>query len=147
VIKGEVVEQIQRLLAEGVSRRQVAKLTGVSRQTVNDIASGRRPDYAALRRAREERTRKRAGPVKRCPGCGHLVRTPCLICEARFGSERRIKRWPALRLADDRPHLRLDLKEPHRVRYEQLRARKIRERQQVSAGQNALDESDSGNER
>jgi predicted transcriptional regulator len=65
------VEETRRLLNEGnLSQRKIAKLLGVSRATVSAIASGRRPDYEALRAMQMEEQEEPRGPIVRCPECG-----------------------------------------------------------------------------
>ncbi|MCR4413099.1 MAG: winged helix-turn-helix transcriptional regulator [Thermoguttaceae bacterium] len=84
MIAPSMVDEIRRLLSEGrLSQRAIARRTGISRGTVAAIASGRRPDYEARRRAAGiEYTPPRGKPV-RCPGCGGLVQMPCLACQLR----------------------------------------------------------------
>ena len=54
MIAAAKIKEVERLLAENqLSHRKIAKATGISRATVGAIASGRRPDYEALRQARE----------------------------------------------------------------------------------------------
>lgn len=84
MIAPSMVDEVRRLLSEGrLSQRAIARRTGISRGTVAAIASGRRPDYEARRRAAGiEYTPPRGKPV-RCPGCGALVQMPCLACQLR----------------------------------------------------------------
>src|SRR4051812_48146504 len=77
------VHEVQSLVAQGGhSRREISRMTGVSRAIVGQIADGRRPDY-------RERARQRAdfdappGPVKRCHTCGSKVHVPCWACHVR----------------------------------------------------------------
>ena len=84
-----LVDEVRRLLAVGqFSNRQIARLVGVSRNTVDNIANGRRPDHTATRAARGERDRQPAGLPERCPTCGGKVFLPCRLCRAR--------RWQAV---------------------------------------------------
>ncbi len=77
------IKEAERLLAEGkLSHRKIAKAVGISRATVGAIASGRRPDYEARRRARASQVEP-LGPLARCPGCGGLVHMPCRLCSLR----------------------------------------------------------------
>ena len=79
----EKVEKTRRLLSEtSFSHRKIAKLLGVSRATVGAIASGRRPDYEARRRARAM-VDEPLGPIVRCPECGGKVYAPCRLCRVR----------------------------------------------------------------
>jgi len=117
------VDEVRRLLAEGrFSQRQIARLTGVSRGSISAIASGRRPDYPG-KRAGEDWI-EAWGPLERCPGCGARVYMPCRICAARsFRASHPRQRLVDLRRPE--PELRLELKEEHRRRYEQVRARRL----------------------
>ncbi|NQU24563.1 MAG: helix-turn-helix transcriptional regulator [Candidatus Nealsonbacteria bacterium] len=79
-----VVSEIREMLAEGrLSQRQIARGLGVSRGTVNAIARGRRPDYAARRSRPSDDFTAPSGPPRRCPECGGLVQMPCLACRVR----------------------------------------------------------------
>ena len=77
------VDEARQLIDEGkLSQRKIARLLGMSRATVSAIASGKRPDYVALRLARcvgEEPQ----GPLERCPTCGGRVYMPCRLCRVR----------------------------------------------------------------
>ena len=73
------VLEIKRLIDEGqLSRRGIAKKLGVSRGTVNAIASGVRGLHG-----REKVDEPPEPPPQRCSGCGDLVRLPCVACRAR----------------------------------------------------------------
>jgi hypothetical protein len=76
-----LVQEIQRLLAAGYSRRKVARMAGVSRNTVNQIAAEQRPNYAEPQE-RPLSSLPRRKP-KRCVGCGGLVYPPCKLCRLR----------------------------------------------------------------
>jgi hypothetical protein len=83
MIANTVVNEIRCLLREGaLSQRMIARRMGVSRGTVLAIARGKRPEYPQ-RRSAEEDFPMPAGLPKRCPGCGGLVRMPCLLCYVR----------------------------------------------------------------
>jgi transcriptional regulator with XRE-family HTH domain len=118
-----LVAEIRRLLAEGkLSRRRIARLVGVSRGTVQDIALGRR-QYEP--RAATAENAEPAGPPVRCPGCGGMVYLPCRLCEARRIAAHRGRRpFAGPDKIDGDALLALDLKEAHRVRYEEVRARR-----------------------
>jgi hypothetical protein len=73
------VEDVRRLLAQGMSQRRIACQLGVSRGTVGGIASGKRPNYA-LKIHEEPASRL---PAIRCRGCGGLVHPPCRLCKVR----------------------------------------------------------------
>jgi hypothetical protein len=82
MIEPTVVETIRRLLVQQrLPQREVARRLGVSRGTVHAIAQGKRPDCPA----REEPVdfHWSLGPPRRCPGCGGMVRMPCLLCYLR----------------------------------------------------------------
>ena len=84
MIASPVVDEIKRLLSDGeLSQRKIALRIGVSRGTVGSIAGGKRPDYEARRRLREDRFIMPAGPPLRCPGCGGMAQMPCLACHVR----------------------------------------------------------------
>lgn len=115
------VNEVRRLLVAGqFSQRQIARLTGVSRGTVGAIASGRRPDYNR-QRPNGDLWPDVWGPRERCPGCGLRVYMPCRVCAARSfkASQPRQRSLPG---TGREPELRLELKEEHRRRYEQVRA-------------------------
>ena len=81
MIRPAVVREIRRLLKQGgLSQRAVARQVGVSRGTVDAIARGTRPDYDARRAALDAFTPP-SGTPRRCPGCGRLVKMPCLACQ------------------------------------------------------------------
>ncbi len=127
----EKVEQIRRLLAEGNhSQRRIARMLGVSRGTVLAIANNRRPDYEALRRARQEEEElalmQFSGPPRRCPECGGKVYMPCLACRARRWAEKHQRNRPRLSSVGREEPLGLNLREEHRLRYERVRARRER---------------------
>jgi len=81
-----LVEEVQRLLAAGYSRRKVARLAGVSRNTVNQIAAERRPNYAEPEETSLSSLPR--GMPQRCAGCGGLVYLPCKLCRLRARSLR-----------------------------------------------------------
>ncbi len=117
------VNEVRRLLADGrLSQRGIARLTGVSRGTVGAIASGRRPDYPR-ERPNGDQWPDVWGPLERCPACGSRVYMPCRACAAR---SLKVSRPRQGSLASERsePELRLELKEEHRRRYEQVRVRR-----------------------
>ena len=64
-----VVNEIRRLLTgEGLSYREIVRITGVSRGTVGLIARGKRPDYEARRVARGDDPLEPTGPPQRSSG-------------------------------------------------------------------------------
>jgi len=79
-----VVDEVKRLLREAnLSQRKIARQAGVSRGTVNAIAQGKRPDCEARRRGHRDDFVTPSGRPARCPGCGGMVRMPCLACRVR----------------------------------------------------------------
>ncbi len=86
-----VVAEIRGLLAGGeLSQGEIARRWGVSRGTVNAIATGRRAARSAQTAADEPFTFP-PGPPRRCPGCGGLVQMPCLACRVRARKELEIR--------------------------------------------------------
>ena len=73
-----LVDAIRRLLADGLSQRQIARQCHVSRGTVQAIAAGKRRD-----RMPEDDPGLFSGPIGRCPTCGARVYLPCLACRVR----------------------------------------------------------------
>jgi hypothetical protein len=85
-----VVEEIQRLLAEGqLSQRKIAIKLGVSRGTVGAIASGKRGGYGREPDADQPELPSTDLPPERCQGCGAMVYMPCVLCQARRYAQRR----------------------------------------------------------
>jgi hypothetical protein len=122
MIAPSVVEKIRELLAEGkLSQRKIARAVGVSRGTVDGIASGRRADPAP--RSGDE-FEEPLGPLGRCPECGGRVYMPCRLCRVRNTAESSSSR-PRRVLPDDAP-VGLQLKEEHQRRYEEVVARRVR---------------------
>lgn len=111
-----LAEKVCSLLThEKLSHRKVAKLTGVSRRTIADIASGEWFDRYARRNAK----RQGQPALGRCPNCGALVRLPCRACEVK-----RLKAagsLPPLDVAEDGPP-RLELEGAVLARYLEVRA-------------------------
>lgn len=81
----EMVEEIKRLLAKGeLSQRAIARLTGISRGTVNAIAQGKRRQPRCVKQADDDEEEDTpSGPPQRCPGCGGFVYMPCRLCKVR----------------------------------------------------------------
>ncbi len=80
------INEINRLLRdENLSQRKIAKLLGVSRGTVGDIASGKRGLYGREPRAENSQSNEPdlMTPPERCNGCGGLVYKPCMLCMTR----------------------------------------------------------------
>jgi hypothetical protein len=76
-----LVKEIERLLALGHSRRDVARTVGVSRTTVDRIAARERPS-AADSVETDLSSPPRRKP-RRCASCGGMVYPPCKLCRTR----------------------------------------------------------------
>ncbi len=127
MISEATVRQIECLLAQRLSHREVARRVGVARGTVTTIAKGQRPDYVAMRAAKDEKVYQQGRSYHFCPGCGCHVRMPCLVCL--------LRRW-GQRLApqpEGREPLRIELRGEERARYEIAHAAKVR---RARAGRN-----------
>jgi len=116
---------VRRLLAQGtLSMRTIARMTGTSRGTVAAIAHGRRRPHRADQGGSRKQGKEPLGPLERCPECGGLAHAPCRAC--------RIRRAMGFKV-DDRSNptreepLRVELSGEFRRRYEEVRARRIRE--------------------
>ncbi len=118
MIAPSVIDEILRLLAESsLSQRRIAEITNVSRGTVNAVARGKRRAHRCPWPDWEEPT----GPLERCSKCGAMATTPCHACRVRelvHGGRAR----PNPVRSDVR--LGLDLRDPHRRRYEEVRRRR-----------------------
>ena len=120
-----LVDTIRRMLAEAKwSMRKIARMTGVSRGTVRAIAHGKRRDRPRRPGENGDLLVQPTGPLRRCPGCGGLVQMPCRLC--------RVRAWKAAKRSNPlapRPEapLQVDLLGEHRLRYEAVRARRLRD--------------------
>jgi transcriptional regulator with XRE-family HTH domain len=129
MIAPNLVAEIRRALADGsFSQRQIARLMGVSRGTVGAIAAGKRPDYQARQDLAKEQWEEPTGPPVRCPGCGGMVYMPCVLCRARNAEIEKLRptpnTWPNT-LPPYGEIVELNLRPEHRIRYEQVRDRRI----------------------
>jgi hypothetical protein len=70
MISDERVAEVRRLEAEGVTQREIAKRTKISRRTVTMIlsATGKHDDGHT------------EPPPVRCPNCRYVVVLPCVVC-------------------------------------------------------------------
>ena len=123
VLAETTVEQVRVLLREGLSQREAARQARVSRNRVQLIAHGRRPDYAALPARKEDEPLERCGPIERCRKCGMLVEMPCLVCQARVLREAALRRGN-LATSDEILPLGVDLRGGARRRYQRIYVRK-----------------------
>lgn len=73
----EVVRHIEKMLAEGRSRRAIEVATGVDRLTIDQVAAG------------EHVSQLLGSRYQRCPA-GHLAIQPCRTCAALSERERRM---------------------------------------------------------
>ena len=90
MIAASIIAEAQRLLAAGLSYRQVAAKTGISRGSVGEIANGR--ISAKRRRDKEWLGVNPRGRPARCPTCGGMVVMPCMACRVRAAKKGRGKR-------------------------------------------------------
>ncbi|MEN6405522.1 MAG: hypothetical protein ABFC77_03525 [Thermoguttaceae bacterium] len=120
-----IVVEIQRLLNEtDLSQRKIAEVMGVSRGSVASVASGKRPDYDALRAQSTTDWEEPAGPPERCPTCGGMVYAPCRLCRARVERAKTLRRSVLHGMDGDRGELSLQLHPEHHARYEPIHARR-----------------------
>jgi len=126
MIAPQIVDQIRQHLAEGkLTHGQIGALSGVSRGTVAAISSGRRADRQPAPPKQYQPSLEPTEPPERCPGCGGMVHMPCRLCQARAVRTRTPRRpLPSLLAVEMSEPLGLNLKEEHRRRYEQVRARR-----------------------
>jgi hypothetical protein len=81
MLSPDLIDEVRRLLCDGHSRRLVARRTGISRNTINRIADGRRVDHEDSVES-EFSSIPRTKP-KRCRTCGGMVYPPCKLCRLR----------------------------------------------------------------
>lgn len=128
MIAPEVVQQARELLADPrYSRRQIAWRLGISRQTVDRIANGSRPDCKP--RPVEDDAPREPLAVRRCTTCGAVVEIPCRACRVReMLAAGRVARMPDEK-ADPLPPgepLGVDLHGEELRRYLEVRAAALR---------------------
>ena len=120
-------DRIRQLKAEGFSQRDIARMTGHSRNTVADILGTPAGDDDARRREREARRQLAEAPPERCPGCGRKVTFPCALCLARNYRElkkRQSECQPREEPMDRRPPPGIELHGSHDNRYQEVHDRK-----------------------
>ena len=79
MLKERQVERVRELLRRNdprVPKRQIARLTGVSRSSVQKIAAGK---WIAPKKPDDE-TEINSGPIVKCGQCGASVHLPCQRC-------------------------------------------------------------------
>jgi len=113
VIAQEKIEEVERLVAEHrLTLAEIAIQTGISKATVQAVASGRRRIKADHRPIKGERLKQAAGryygPFERCPDCGGMVYAlaPCSLCRVRKLKERDKQQRDADREAARRERLK-----------------------------------------
>ena len=82
-ITSDKAAAVERLLAEGRTQRAIAKLVGVSRGVVNNIAKGRWAPRPPGSPPPPRTSPFFTGPVVRCPVCRVKVYMPCRACAVR----------------------------------------------------------------
>ena len=92
---------VRQFRLQGLSIREIARRTGVSRTSVHAIC-------ADLEDALEDRR-----PIGRCPTCGRLVKLPCLACRVEQAPRQRKELWKTvfLRKAEELMDLVKELSE------------------------------------
>jgi hypothetical protein len=84
MISNAVIDEIRRLLRDKkFSQRKIALRLGVSRGTVNSVATGKRPNCNKREKNVENEFVPPSGLPQRCPQCGARVMMPCLACRVR----------------------------------------------------------------
>lgn len=140
-----LVSQVRELLATGLNQRVVSQMTGVSRGSVGKIAAGKYPDYARIRKDREEKRLPGTGPVEWCGKCRRFVAMSCVECAARKARAETPRRGQAFFDTDDQDGLELDLRDEQQAAYEEvhaMRVRQDRENSPLQAGHAELDGED-----
>ena len=83
MIANTTVVEIRRLVDSGrFSQRKIAQLCGISRGTVQAIASGKRGIHPR-RSGGGEQYSTVSVKIGRCPVCGGMVELPCRACHVR----------------------------------------------------------------
>jgi len=83
-----------KMVGQGIARKMIAEILGVKRAVV-DQAILRQTSKAEDKDGRRSPIHQR-GHVRRCPGCGGLVRMPCKACAL----NERIAKGEVFRLED-----------------------------------------------
>ena len=80
----ETLGEIDDLSRMGLSNREIAERTGVSKSFVQLVTSGKRRERPKCDECEERQEPIRKYPpddYERCPQCGAKVQPPCLACE------------------------------------------------------------------
>jgi hypothetical protein len=78
MLKLHQVSEVQALITQGLSQRQIAKQLGVSRGSVCTIGAGKWTP-----RTKKEPVDRPLLPPIRCPTCRAHVHPPCIACSVR----------------------------------------------------------------
>jgi hypothetical protein len=89
MLQNTQVETVKRLLAGGMSQREVSRLTGISRDTIRRIFKGQWHERCPSFFVATDTLPRNLG---RCPECGARVLLPCLACQLRQQSRQRSPR-------------------------------------------------------
>ena len=88
MLKHQFVLKILFLLKEKkFSQRKIAKMTGVSRGTVNAIAQGKKKLVGYIAAQENQNFISPKGQPRRCSTCGAKTKMPCLACHLREKNE------------------------------------------------------------
>lgn len=110
MISQQTVDTVRQLLSEGeLSQRAIARRVGLSRATVNRIATGTRQPKAPAKGQR---------PQGVCPKCRCNVLLPCLACSLRAPTRSEIPVARPVGLGE--PTLKLELEQEHQQRYRDI---------------------------
>lgn len=78
MIAASVIRDVERLIAEGLSSRQIARRLPVSRETVRRVAAGQ---VTSAGRGAAAGERSDSIPPTKCPRCGgKSSQCPCRLC-------------------------------------------------------------------
>lgn len=77
------VHDIQQLARRGVSQRKISERTGIARESIRKVLSGRHRLTRPNGSNEDNHLRHVNRPVERCPGCGRLIEMPCRACQAK----------------------------------------------------------------
>jgi hypothetical protein len=100
---------------------------GSSKPLQGSTANGQRPKCPAIRRAVEADDRDETAPIEYCAVCGEPLQMCCLLCCLEPTSEGLVmsRRQPVHQSHDDES-LKLGLRDEDQVRYEEVRAKRLR---------------------
>ena len=111
MLSNEQIKEVRQLLDAGQhSRRQIAKMIGVSRIMIYRIERGKRRINPAVKNPAWDEDRHQR-PFERCPVCGGKVQLPCIACIVRRLEKPAARQWEHLEAVE------LALEDEHRKRY------------------------------